>query len=198
MSFVSIILLYCNGGSEAFSIWKMAVLDRTVADAQSPGYYLQPIDITAFSVSRSIWLKQFDMSRVFVYDPVREKQIDYVRVNFRIIQSVKSNPASNRTIFTGNTVLSSNERSSVNLNLHLKSDFNYEIHVDMPNNLQLMYFNFLEIREFEVASRAILSRPTYVTFTQRNKSIRPPAIGNDNLKHSQGIVARLHLLRPWF
>lgn len=173
---------------------RTVVLDRHVHDFKSPGYYIQPIDITTFSVTRAIWLKQFDISKVFVYDPAKEnyKSIDYVRVNFKIIQMLKTNSAARREIFTGNTVLCSKDESSVELNLLLKADFDYEIHIEMPENLQLMYRDFLEVREFQIRRWGI-GRSIYVTFFQRNKSIRPPTINDDTLRNSQGIVSRLHL-----
>lgn len=205
----SILVCYLSFGSqlsEAISLkpdeWtfglfrRTAVLDRHIRNFKTPGYYIQPVDITTFSVTRSIWLKQFDISKIFVYDPVKEKPIDYVRVNFKIIQMLKRNPEARREIFTGNTVLCSKDESKVELNILLKADFDYEIHIEMPENLQLMYRDFLEVREFLIRRWGI-GRSINVTFFQRNKSIKPPAIKDDKLKNSQGIVSRLHLKKRW-
>lgn len=171
---------------------RTAILDRHVRNFKTPGYYIQPVDITTFAVTRTIWLEQFDISKVFVYDPVKEKPIDHVRVNFKIIQRLKVNHDAQRVIFTGNTVLSSNAEAAVSTNLLLKADFDYEIHIEMPENLQLMYRDFLEVREFKIRQWGI-GRTVFVTFFQRNKSIKPPAIKDDRLKNSQGIVSCLRL-----
>lgn len=175
---------------------KTVTLDRHVRNYKSPGYYIQPVDITTFSVTHAIWLKQFDISKIFVYDPVKEKPIDYVRVNFKIIQMLKINHEARREIFNGSTIISSNEESAVKLNILLKADFDYEIHIEMPENMQLMYRDFLEVREFRI-KRLGIGRSIYVTFFQRNKSVKPPAIKDDRLKNSQGIVSRLQLKKRW-
>lgn len=185
--------------SDVLAWGRTVILDRHVRGFKSPGYYIQPVDITAFSVTQAIWLKQFDISKIFVYDddPAKEEPIDHVRVNFKIIQRLKGNPEVQREIFTGNTVLSSNEEASVQLNILLKADFFYEIRIEMPENLQLMYRDFLEVREF-VIKRWGINRTIFVTFHQRNKSIKPPAIQDERLKNSQGIVSRLYLKKRWF
>lgn len=192
--------------SDAFSLnpidWtpnifrRRVILDRHVYDFKTPGYYIQPVDITTFSVTQAIWLERFDISKIFVYDPIKEKPIDYVRVNFKIIQMLKTNHDARKEIFTGNTILSSNAESSVALHILLRADFDYEIHIEMPENLQLMYRDFLEVREFKIRRWGI-GRTVFVKFFQRNKSIKPPAIKDDRLKNSQGIVARLHVKKRW-
>lgn len=201
---VSLIVLLSNGFSEAFSgdfnkLWplkRIVVLDRTVVGFKSPGYYIQPVDKTTFSVSRAIRLKQFDISKIFVYDPTKEVEIDHVRVNFKIVQLLKIDPTRTRDIFSGNTVLSSTHEANVPLNIQLKPDFDYEIRIEMPENLQLMYTDFLEIREFKI--KKWFGRSIYVNFYQHNSGEKPPVIEDDKRKNSHGIVNRIHLQNPWF
>lgn len=191
------LLLFC-GFVEPLYVWdrlkRTAVLDRTV-NIKSPGYYVQPIDITAFSVSQSIWLKQFDMPKIFLYDPDIEKPIDCVRVNFKIFEQPKSNSSEVKLIFFGNTMMSSKAETIVKLNIQLRSRYEYQIHVEMPKDLQLMYLNFLEIRQFQI--KRFFRRSIFVDFYQRNKSIRPPAIKDDRRRNTQGIVKRIHLKKSW-
>lgn len=201
---VSVIVLLSNGFCEAFSgdsekFWpskRLVILDRTVDGFKSPGYYMLPEDKTTFSVSRAIWLKQFDISKIFVYDPTKEVPIDHVRVNFKIVQLLKTDPTRQREIFSGNTALSSTHEANVQLNILLKPDFDYEIRIEMPENLQLMYTNFLEIREFKI--NKWFGRSIYVNFYQHNSGEKPPVIEDDKRKKSQGIVNRIYLRNPWF
>lgn len=193
---ISAILLLTSEFSEALGHSKIVVLDRTVKNFKSPGYYVQPVDITTFSVNRAIPLKQFDISKIFVYDPVKEIPIDHVRVNFKIVQKLKTNPQHNREIFFGNTIISSKVEAQVPTDIKLKPDFDYEIQIEMPENLQLMYLDFLEIREFKI--KKWFGRSIFVNFHQHNLGIKPPGVTDDKRKNSQGIVNRIHLQNPWF
>lgn len=198
---VSLVILLCSfSEASSFDFYRLlpkktVVLDRTLDSLQSSGYYIPHVDKSTFSVSRPIKLKQIDISKIFVYNPKEEVSISNVAVNIKIVQILKTDSTRQRIMHNGTTILSSMEEAQIQLNINLIPDFYYEIQIEMPTNLQFMYKQFLEIREFKIAKW--LYRSILVNFFQHNTGKKPPTITDNRLKKSQGIVNRLYLQTSW-
>lgn len=203
---LSAVVLMCGSFGEAVKIgfpWSRLQtwnLDRSVSQFASPGYYVLPTDKTGFSVSHPLWLEQFDVSKIYVYDPIKEIISDNVTVKFEIVEILKED-SHETIIFKGQTVLNSTYEAKVNTKhsntgIQLKPGYTYEIQLEIPQGKQLMYNEFLEIKEF--SKRRFLHNFIYLRFYQVNPDSKPPTEGDTNRKLSHGLVKRLHLKYSMF
>lgn len=190
-------MLMCNGLDETlpwyqFQTWN---LDRSVSQCISPGYFVLSVDKTAFSVNHPLWLEQFDVSKIFNYDPVKEIISENVTVKYEIVEILKE-VAHEEIIFKGEIILNSTYEAEAKtqfsgMGISLKPGYTYEIQVEIPEGKQLMYFEDLEIKEFD--KRRFLQKSIHVKFHQANLDSKPPTEGYKTRKLSQGIVKQLHL-----
>lgn len=200
-----VILMCCGGGMatlpERFA-WnpnRTMIIDRTSDDTDSAGYFILPLDRTAFTVDRPVWLQQFDITKVFAYDPMQEIAVHRVPVKVRIRKIADINDKStHETVFIGHTVLNSTHEAKVNVfsKVMLKPDFVYEIRVKMPEKTHLMYSEHLDTRGYEISR--FFSKTIHLTFHQHNPNHKPAHIRDTRRHISQGMVKRLHVKYSWF
>lgn len=204
----SVILLLNNGIGEAtlperFS-WnpnKTVIVDRTIKEHISTGFYILGVDRTTFSVDRPVWLQQFDIVKVFGYDPVKEIPVHRVPVKLKIRKLPDGDFTDKNlieTVFTGHTVLNSTHEATVNVfsKVLLKPGFVYEIRMKMPDRVHYMYTDYLDIHEHKITR--FFGKSIIVHFHQRNPTARPVSIKDSNRKVSHGLVKRLHVKYSWF
>ena len=176
------------------------ILDRTALRDPLPGYYVLPVDRTAFTVDYPLWLEHFHVSKIYLYDPDKEIISDDVYVNYKIVEILKED-SYERIIFEGVAVLNSTVEARVNttrLNtgVPLKPGYTYEIQLEIPEGKQLMYNEFLDIKEFSI--RRIWNKYIHVHFYQVNPPTKPPNEDDNRRKLSHGMIKRLHLKYLWF
>lgn len=180
---------------------RTVIVDRTISNHNSPGYFILGVDRTTFSVDRPVWLQQFDVVKVFGYDPVKEIPVHRVPVKLKIRKlpngDVKDKE-SIETVFTGHTVLNSTHEATVNVfsKVLLKPGFVYEIRMKMPDRSHFMYTDHLDIHEYKITR--FFSKSIIVHFHQHNPTVRPHSIKDSTRKVSHGLVKRLHLKYSWF
>lgn len=192
----SAVVLFCSGftSTEASVIGDVfynpnhtVVLDRSVDTYASPGYYLLNKDRTAFTVNRYLWLQQFNLSKVYIYHAEKEEPIDVIPVKYQI---VRIQNRSEEVIHTGKTKISSNYVTSVKFNeILLKPDYYYEIRVELPADVVLMYIDNLEIKEYYLRR---FYKPIRVKFYQHNADEKPDVEHGKRLL-SHGLVKQLYL-----
>lgn len=168
------------------------LLDRSAPNYISPGYYLLPIDRTTFSVSRPIYLEQFDVSKIYLYDPVQEVHINRVPIQFKLVEIYRTNFKDKATILAGTMILNSTMDAKIKFssNLILDPYFLYEIRLEMPKNMTLMYNEFLKIQEYTI--KRPFGRSIEINLYQYNSDVRPPNVIDSRRKVSQGMVKRLY------
>lgn len=196
----TILLVCCCFGavlSDKKALWKRRyVLDRSAPNYISPGYYILPIDRTTFSVSHPVYLDQFDVSRIFLYDPTEEVYVNRVPVQFKFVEIYRSNFHDKATLLAGRMLLNSTYDSSFKFSSDLKLDpsFLYEIRLEMPSNMNLMYNEYLKVREFTI--KRPFGRSVEINLYQYNSDVKPPNVTDTRRKVSQGMVKRLHFKYP--
>lgn len=188
------VTLFCVGDAKGNLLWNLFQtwkLDRTVPQYVSPGFYVSHIDRTAFNVSELVWLKEFDLPRVYAYDPVNDVPIDDVKVNVKIVE-ISTVESKQKTVFSTETIVNSTEEATVYVEeLGLKPGHVYEIHVEIPQETHLLYSEFLEIKEYSL--RRFLKNPIHVQFFQHNESSKPPTDEKTARQPSYGMVKRVYL-----
>lgn len=196
-----VVVLSCGEASKIDFPWsrhRTWILDRTALKDPLPGYYVLPVDRTAFTVDYPLWLEHFHVSKIYLYDPDKEIISTDVNVNYKIVEIYTSYE---KTIFEGEAVLNSTVEARVNttrLNkgVLLKPGYNYEIRLEIPEDKQLMYNEFLEIDEFKI--RRIWDKYIHVRFYQVNPPTKPPNEGDNRRKLSRGMIKRFHFKYLWF
>lgn len=180
---------------------RTAIVDRTVDCHRSPGFFTLGLDRTSFSVDRAVWLQQFDIVKVYGYDPNAEIPVRRIpiRIKIRKIPQDDSQEADKiETVFTGHTVVNSTHEATVNVfsKVLLQPGFVYEIRLKMPDHEHFMYTDCLDIHEHKITR--FFSKSILVQFQQGNPSVRPHSLGQTHRKVSRGMVKRLHLKYSWF
>lgn len=167
-------------------------LDRTAPNYISPGYYTLPVDRTTFSLSHPVFLEQFDVSRIFMFDPTEEIYIHYVSIQFKLVEIYRNNFEDKATILAGQILMNSTYDAKVKLSTDLKLDpaFLYEIRLEMPNKLNLMYNEYLKVKAFEI--KRPFGRSIEINMYQYNSDVKPPHAIGSRRKVSQGMVKRLY------
>lgn len=206
LCFISAVVLFCSGFSSAedslnqlvepkffWNINRTVLLDRAVNYYESPGYYLLPVDRTAFSVDHYVYFDQFNLSKVFLYHKSKEEAIEDVAVNYQIVE-IKDQVEN--ILHVGRIKLSSKHVSSaVFPTIVLKPYVMYEIRLELPKDFVLMYLDNLEIKQYTLFK---LFRLLHVKFYQHNADEKPDGIEGTSRKVSHGLVRHLHLKYHWF
>lgn len=174
------------------------LLDRTAPNYISPGYYVNAVDRTTFSVSHPIYLEGFDVSRIFLYDPTEEIFVDHAAVPFRLVEIYRTNFKDKATILAGQVLLNSTYDAKVKFSTDLILDkaFVYEIRLEMPKDLNFMYNEYLKIKEYQI--KRPFGRSMEINLYQYNSDVRPPNSIDSRRKVSQGMVKRLYFKYPIF
>lgn len=206
LCFISAVVLFCSGFSSAedslnqlvepkffWNINRTVLLDRAVSYYESPGYYLLKVDRTAFSVDNYVYFDQFNLSKVFLYHKSKEEAIEDVTVNYQIVQIIKQKE---EILNVGRIKLSSKHvTSAVFPTIVLKPYVMYEIRIEQPKDVNLMYLDNLEIKQYRLLK---LFRLLHVKFYQHNAGEKPTGVEDTSRKVSHGLVRHLHLKYHWF
>lgn len=176
------------------------VIDRSVRNYVSPGYFALPIDRTAFAVHDRVWLEQFDISPVFLYDPVNAIPVENVPTEIKLVEMFKPNNYE-KVLFHEKISLNSTDEAKINLvhgsgEIVLRPGYAYEIQLEFPKDTNVMYNDHHEIKEFSI--RKIFNTYIYVDFFQNNPESKPPKDEDKSRKLSHGMVKRLHLIYKKF
>lgn len=204
----AVIVVLCSGPTDAVMNERFGlnprhtvVIDRFVPNHDSPGYYILPLDKTAFSVDKPLWLHQFDIAKVYLYDAAKEIPVDNVPVRMRFVKIANQtfpndNPA--EVIFIGRTILNSTHEGTVKVpaKVPLHPGFTYEIRLKMPEKMHLMYNDFLDIREYKI--NRFFGKSITVNFYHHNPSVKVPNAVDKQRQVSRGLVKKLHLKYSWF
>lgn len=160
-------------------------------------YYILPVDKTAFRVSQVVYLYQFDVPKIYIYDPVTD-QIPTQDVNVRVRLIEYSKAEGHEQVLYNEQIILNSKRdgkfrvSNVNGRpIVLKPQYLYHFQLDLPENVQLMYSDVLELKEYS----HLVSGNNYIRmkFYQHNTIAKPPGITGDRRLQSLGLVKRLHL-----
>lgn len=177
------------------------VIDRFASNHESPGYFILPLDKTAFSVDKPLWLHQFDIPKVYLYDPINEIAVDNLPIRLRFVKIANQtfpndNPA--EVIFIGRTIVNSTHETTVKVpaKVPLHPGFMYEIRLKMPEKTHLMYNEFHDIRDYKI--NRFFGKSITVSFYQHNPMVKPPNPSDKRRKVSHGLVKKLHLKYSWF
>lgn len=175
-----------------FGSW---VIDRSVRNSASPGFFALSIDRTAFAVHDRVWVEQIDISKVYLYDPVNEVPVEDVPTQVKLVEMFKPNDYE-KVLFSEKISLNSTDEAKINL-LHrtgeilLRPGYAYEIQLEFPKDKNLMYNDLHQIKEFSI--RKIFNTYIHVDFFQNNPESKPPNEEDKSRKLSKGMVKRLHL-----
>lgn len=198
------LMLCCAGQMNDRFGWnprRTIVIDRFTPNYDSPGYFLLPIDKTAFTVDRSVWLHSFDIAKVFLYDPFDEKSINNVPVKVKFVKIANHSLANEipaEVVFVGRAILNSTHETHVKVpaKVPLHPGFTYEIRLKMPEKVHLMYNEFLDIRDYKI--NRFFGKTITVSFFIHNPIINPPNNTDHRRKISHGMVKRIQLIYSWF
>lgn len=201
------LLCYCDFGvaqmNDRFG-WnprRSVAIDRSAPNHESAGYFLLPVDKTAFTVDRPVWVREFDIAKIFLYDPIDEKPVHNVPVRIRFVKiannsSGNDNPA--EVVFVSRAVLNSTHETRVKVlaKVPLHPGFTYEFRIKMPEKLHFMYNEFLDIRDYHI--KRFFGKTITVSFYLHNPIVNPPNSTDHRRKVSHGMVKRVHFIYPWF
>lgn len=186
---ISAVVLLCGGFGEAK---RTTVLDRFIGNF---GYYILPVDRTAFTVDRPVWLMQIDIPKVFGYHPKSKKNIENVSTNVTLIETSKDGKKTGKQkkIFVGETLLHSKYEAIVKMptDILLNPGFEYEIQMETPEDTHLMINE--TFKKGTMTIHRFFSKSIHVKFLQRNPNVKPPYDEVTKRKLSNGLVRRMHL-----
>lgn len=177
--------------NNAHTWWKTNIIERLVK-IKSPGFYILPVDRTAFSVTHPVWLHQFDISRIYEYD-LTEIALYSVPVTFKILQGSRFDMRFNQTLFEGKTVLTSEQETMVKIpnGIQLNRGGVYEIRLELPEDIYLFHKETLGVQRYEI--RNYFDYNFHVKFYPFNAYFEKPQVSHDNHTRAYGIVTRLYL-----
>lgn len=176
---------------------RTAIVDRLMADHPSPGYFVLPVDRTAFSINYPAWLFQIDISTVYNSSSSNSSNfvpVGNVPVKVKIIEKYLSDMHDKEIVFVGQVKLNSTHERSIKFNpeIWLNPKSMYEIRLAMPS------YNFVYNDNFNIKEQRIkqhLWRSLILTYYQNN-IVDPPfdyPFASTTLEVSHGMVKRLHL-----
>lgn len=171
---------------------RTAVVDRVMTGYTSPGYFVLPVDRTAFSINYPAWLVQFDISRVYVANASNFDSVDDIQVKVKIVEKYLSDMHDKEVVFVGQVTLNSTNEASIKLNseIWLNPKSMYEIRLAMPS------YNFAYNENFNIKEQRVkrhLWRTLILTYYQNNIVDPPFDAAKNKLEVSRGMVKRLHL-----
>lgn len=186
---ISAVVVICGGFGEAK---RTTILDRFIGNF---GYYILPVDRTAFTVDRPVWLMQIDIPKVFGYHPTSKKNIDNVSAKITLIETNKDGEKTEekKKIFVGETLLNSKYEAEVKMpkEIQLNPGFEYEIQVETPEDTHLMINE--TFKKGTMTIHRFFGKSIHVKFSQRNPNVKPPFDEATKRKLSNGLVRRMHL-----
>lgn len=119
--------------------------------------------------------------------------IENVPCTFKILKEARLNLKSNRIIFEGKIVLTSNQEAKIIVpEIPLEPGIVYEIRLEIPGNQYLCYKEYLQIKKF--LWTRLFRKSKFVTFYQYNGIFESPKQIYANHKRSHGIVKSLELV----
>lgn len=182
---VSAVLLLCGGLGEVDSK-RTNVLERFSGNY---GYFITPVDKTSFTVDHPIWLKQFDLPKVFGYHAKSKKNINNVPATVKVIEMGDEQ----RELFVGQIKLNSGKEANVKITkgVLLQPNVEYIIQVETPEDTHLMINETFAMRTLTI--HRIMGKPIHVKFQQRNPTDKPSFDEKTKRKPSNGLVRRLHM-----
>lgn len=199
------ILLFCYNSVKSSSIdtiqgvetlrWfpkRAVIVDRLMAEHPSPGYFVLPVDRTAFSINYPVWLYQFDISKVYVSNNGSLVPVDYVPVKVKIVEKYLSDMHDKDVVFVGQATLNSTNEVHIRLSseILLNPKSMYEIRLAMPS-YNFMYNECFNIKEQRVKRH--LWRSLILTYYQNNIVNPPFNVDSGEQEVSRGMVKRLYL-----
>lgn len=194
LCFLSVILFIGSTNALSKRYWsnsnETAIIDRFVA---SQKMYTLQIDRTAFSVDQPVWLEQFDISKVFGYELIKQRPVYHVSVMvkiFEIAEGIRSLQAT-ELLFMKRVDIGFNHETKIILpsEFLLKPGFVYEIRVELPENMTFTYNDELTIGTYKIDRP--LSKPITVDFYQHNSGLQN--VDHYERKLSHGMVKDIHL-----
>lgn len=180
----------------------MVIVDRSVPNQESSGYFILPIDKTAFTVDKIVWLYEFDIAKVFLYDPIKEIPVENVPVRVKFVKianhSLTNETTKAEVVFVGRAILNSAHETTVKVlaKVPLHPGFVYEIRLKMPDKIHFMYKEYFDIKDYKI--NRFFGKSITVGFLQHNPIHRPPNPADNRRKVSNGLVKKLHLKYSWF
>lgn len=187
--FSAILVLSCGFSDAGITdfLKRSILIDRTTGN-NNVTYYLQPVDVTAFSVSRQVVLKQIDLPSVTSYN---EFELDFVQVNVTIFETPQSLDGPKKVVFEA--ISGVNSTDGVNIELFepitIKPDYLYEIQLKTPEDKLLAFSGVEETTSYTLKS---MFKKIIVYVFQRNADERPQFARNVNSNVSPGAVSRIH------
>lgn len=206
--FFLVCLFYCHSTNANVkqNTWlypyKSIIVNRSIADNPSPWYVILPVDRTAFSVNYRAWLHQFDISKIFVYNPIKDgpDNVANVSVKIKIMEKTLSDMQNKAEIYCGFKLLNSTDETKITIfpEVKLNPKSMYEIQIFLPS-YNFIYNENLNVKEQRV--KRPLWRSLIITYYQNNIVDKPLDIipgSQDSRLISHGMVKRLYLDFPKF
>lgn len=194
----SVVVLFCAVEGEQIPWYRFRpwILDRSRhGNYESPGYFSLPVDRTAFAINDRVWLERFDIPKIYLYDPKNAIPVEDVPTHVKLVEIFKPN-SYEKVLFKEKVSLNSTDEAKIDLKhtsgeILLRPGYMYEIRLEFPKDTNIMYDEFLDIKEFSM--RKIFNTYIYVDFFQNNPVSKPPNAKDENRKLTHGMVKRLHL-----
>lgn len=187
------LLVLSNPNGSAGASWlnpnRTAVIDRSLPEPASTAYYTLPVDRSAFSVNYPVWLRQFDISKIFINNG---STVDAVPVKIKIVEKYLSDMRDKDVVFVGQVTLNSTDQAKIRIlpEISLQPKFMYEIRLFLPD-IFYAYNGNLNTKEYRI--KRFAWRSVIMTFYQNNVAEKPPQ-HKGSISH--GMVKRLHLIYP--
>lgn len=194
---ISTVLLFgCGLISAKHSLYQLKPLitiDRSVEN--NVNYFLQPVVITAFTVSNKAYFIQFTLPKVFASGDDKEIDLNYVEA---IIKMYEINPRTDlkEEIFEGESSL--NSMNEVNVKLHtpilLDPAFIYEIHLETFSDEYLHFKNVKKAGLYRLNELNLFT----LNILQRNPSVQDQCAVHRHLNASHGAIKQMQFKRIFF
>lgn len=195
---LSVVVLFCAVEGEKLPWYRFRpwILDRSRhGNYVSPGYFTLPVDRTAFAVNDRVWLERFDIPKIYLCDPNDAIPVEDVKTHVKLVEIFKPNAYEN-VLFEEKVSLNSTDEAKIDIKntsgeVVLRPGYVYEIRLEFPKDMNIMYDEFLHIKEFSM--RKVFNTYIYVDFFQNNPVSKPPKEEDKTRKLTHGIVKKLHL-----
>lgn len=183
------IIIFNYGLNHLEKIERTVVIDRFKSNRN---YLVHPIkDKTWFIVNQPIWLKQFDLPKI--YSIVNNDKINITaKISFiEVNNSIKTEKFSTQIILnsTIETKIKLLEPFLLQSNNYMNR-FSYEIYIETENNLQLVFDEELAFGLFDIYQ--FYGNYIQVVFVENGPKIKPKFLNNEKYSISQGTVKRFH------
>lgn len=191
--FISSVLLLSCSFSEA--IWFESfnfnlTIDCDRFEENNVNYFLDSVDVTAFTTDRTIWLTEFSFPKVFSYgNDGAENEVKDVEGNIVVFEKNQTT-GEKQVLFATSAALSSAQEADIKLNtpISINPGFVYEIVLVTPAENHLIFENVQEFGQYEFIS---FLRNVHVTLIGRNRDARPQFAENTDLRVPDGAITRM-------